>query len=208
MLEFHPQVDKSHYFTRAYNHKSRWVHYWYQISLVLDMKVKNILEIGPGAGVVTNFLRNAGLKVITLDIDKELNPDVIATVLKMPFKDNEFELVLAAEVLEHLPFEEFSKALLEIKRVTKKYVLISLPDRRHILLYFGLKIPFLKEKNVFIKIPSFKRHVFDGQHYWEIGKKGYSLKKIKKIILKTGFKILKDFVPFDAPLNHYFILEK
>lgn len=209
MNEFQPQVPKSHYFTRAYNHRGRFIHYWYQASLILEKKVKNVLEIGPGAGVVTNFLRSAGIKVTTLDIDKELKPDVVASVLKMPFGDNEFDLVLASEVLEHLPFENLERALLEIKRVAKKEVIITLPEFGHILLYLGIKIPWIPFKNIFIKTSfPLKKHVFDGQHYWEIGKQGYSLQRIKDVISRAGFKIVKDFVPFDASSTHYFILEK
>jgi len=208
MKKFTPQVPKSHYLTLAYNHKGRWIHYWQQINLVLKSGAKTILEIGPGIGIVTKFLREAGFKVTTLDIDPKLKPDIVASVLNMPFKDDEFDLVLAAEVLEHLPFEEFKKALLGIRRVTKKNAIISLPDKRRTLLKFALKIPFFEERNFILRISTFKEHQFDGQHYWEIGKKGFSGSKIKKEIEKAGFKIVRDFAPWDNPRNHYFILEK
>ena len=208
MNKFPIQVTKDHYFTPAYNHKSRWIHYWQQINLVLKSRAKNILEVGPGIGIVTKFLREAGFKITTIDIDPELKPDVVASVLNLPFRDNEFDLVLAAEVLEHLPFEDFRKALLELERVTKKDIIISLPDHRRTLFKISFKIPFLEEKNFIFRIPTFKKHQFDGQHYWEIGKKSFSLSKIKAEIKDTGLKIIKNFAPQDNPLNHYFIVEK
>lgn len=46
-------------------------------------------------------------------------------VYKLSFKDNSFDLVTCLEVLEHL--DDYEKALLEIKRVAKKYVILSVP---------------------------------------------------------------------------------
>ena len=86
--------------------------------------------------------------------------------------------------------------------------MISLPDKRRILLHVLLKIPFINYINIFIRIPLFKKHVFDGQHYWEIGKKGYSVARVKEAIGESRLKIVDSFVHFDAPSNHYFILEK
>lgn len=208
MPKFSIQVKRNHYFTPAYNHKARWIHYWQQGRLILDSGVGAVLEIGPGGGVVTEFLRNAGLKITTIDIDSNLKPDVVGSVLNMPFKDNEFDLILAAEILEHLPFKNFQKALSEIKRVTKKNAIISLPDHRHTLFKISFKIPFLEQKNFILRISQFKKHQFDGQHYWEIGKKGFSVSKIKKEIKRSGLKIISNFAPWDNPQNHYFILEK
>lgn len=204
----HIQVNKSHYFDEKYNSKARWVSFFYQIEILQDLKAKNILEIGPGNGLVTYVLRDRGAAVTTVDIDPELKPDVVASVDKLPFADNSFDTVCAFEMLEHMPFEHFVKNLQEMSRVSRKHIIISLPDRRRILLNLVLKIPFIKYKNIFIKMPSFKRHVFDGQHYWEIGKSGYSVSVIKERIKKSGLKILNDFVRFDAPGSHYFILEK
>lgn len=208
MAKFSPQVSKNHYLTLAYNHKGRWLHYWRQINLVLKSEAKNVLEIGPGIGIVTKFLKEVGLKVTTVDIDPELKPDEIASVLNLPFRDNEFDLVLAAEVLEHLPFEDFQKALFEIKRVTKKDAIISLPDSRRVLFNIFFTFYLMKPKSFLIRMPTLKRHQFDGQHYWEIGKLGFSCSKIKQEIKGVGFKIIKNFAPRDNPYNHYFILEK
>lgn len=202
------QVNKEHYFNDTYNHKARWLSFFYQIKTLRKIKAVNILEIGPGNGWVTRILRDMGVQVTTVDIDKELRPDFVAGVDKLPFADNAFDAVGAFEVLEHMPFEDFVSSLKEMSRVSSKYVVISLPDHRRILFHLLLKIPFINYKNIFIKIPSFKKHVFDGQHYWEIGKSGYSVSVIKKAIEKSGLKIVDSFVPSDAPSNHYFVLGK
>lgn len=190
---------------KDYDHKARWMSYYYQINETKKLKPENILEIGMGNGTVTDYLRKR-YKITTLDVEKELNPDVLADVRKMPFKDKEFDVALCCEVLEHLPFEEFSKALGEIKRVAKN-VIISLPDHRRTILNLSVKIPFLKKFGIFIKIPSFQTHKFDGHHYWEIGKKGFPPKRIIDEIKKSGLEVKKHFVPSNAPVNHYFVLK-
>lgn len=202
------QVNREHYFNAKYNHKARWLSFFYQIKTLQKIKAENILEIGPGNGWVTYILRDMGARVTTVDIDKELEPDFVAGVDHLPFADNTFDAVCAFEVLEHMAFEDFVSNLKEMSRVSSRYVVISLPDHRRILFHLLLKIPFINYKNFFVKIHSFKKHIFDGQHYWEIGKRGYSVSSVKEAIEKAELKIVDSFVPFDAPSNHYFVLEK
>jgi len=189
-----------------YDFKDRWISYWQQIKEVLDLKPKEVLEIGIGNKTVANYLKNQGIEVKTLDINKKLEPDIVASVLNIPLKDNSFDVVLCAEVLEHLPFKQFEKGLSELKRVTNKYLVLSLPHFGHSI-KFSFKIPLIKEKKFALRVPFPIRHKFNGQHYWEIGKKGYPLLKIKQII-KKYFKIKKDFIPFENQYHHFFILAK
>jgi len=200
------QVGKSSYEFKAYCQQERWVSYWHQISEILSRNPANILHIGVGDCVVPNYLKNnAKISCVTLDVARDLNPDVLASIEELPFNKESFDLVCAFEVLEHLPFEKFAVALDELKRVSKRNVIISLP-------HFGppvkflLKIPFLPELRFSVKIPFYTEHKFNGQHYWEIGKKGYSLLKIKSI-LSERFKMINDFVPFENQYHHFFILE-
>lgn len=123
-------------------------------------------------------------------------------------EDNSFDLVCAFEVLEHLPFSNFENCLLELKRVSKKYIILSLPHwGRHFS--FILRIPFFKKIKFQFKFSFFPiKHNFNGQHYWEIGKKGYNLSKIKNEIEKSGMNILRDYVCFESPYHHFFVLKK
>lgn len=201
------QPLKEFYFSKKYISKKRWLSYWYQIKEVLDLAPRSVLEIGVGNKIVSDFIRTQSIDIKTLDINPELKPDFVGSVLEIPFKSNQFDVVLCAEVLEHLPLEEFKKALKEIKRVSGKYVVLSLPHWG-ISLYLGIKLPLLKKLEIFLKCPFYKKHKFIGEHYWEIGKRGYSLRKIKGLIGQVGFKILKDYLVFDVPYHHYFILSK
>ncbi len=199
------QVDKSHYDFNKYSHISRWVSYFNQLKEIFNLKPNSVLEIGVGDRVIGNYINsNTNIKYVSVDIDGELMPDVVGDIKNLSFEDNSFDVVCAFEVLEHIPFDQFEICLLEMKRVSKKNVLISLPHfGPPVQFYF--KIPFIKKISFSFKIPFYKKHVFNGEHYWEIGKKGFSLKKIIDIFSKH-FVVERHFVPFESQYHHFFIL--
>lgn len=204
------QVDKNSYNFDKYCDFDRWSSYWYQIKEVLACSPKTVLEIGVGNKVLADYLKNnTGIIYKSLDVAEDLKPDFIASVNDLSIvKENSFDTVCAFEVLEHLPFDKFEKCLLELKRVSKKDVIISLPHwGRHFS--FEFRLPFFKKIKKQYKFNGFSiEHKFDGQHYWEIGKRSYSLRKVKSIIEKSGLKIKKDYICFNSPYHHFFILGK
>jgi len=199
--------DLKKYSFARYNYIERWLSYWHQIDEIDRLKPSQTLEIGPGNNFINDYLRRLGYNVKTLDINQANRPDVIGSVLELPFADNSFDLILCAEVLEHLPFSEFEKALGELRRVSKKYVILSLP-RWGWLFYIKLKLPFLNYLKLYFKLSGIKKHKSGGEHFWEVGKIGYPLKKIKNLIKEKKFKIIKDYLDPDSPYHHFFILEK
>lgn len=203
------QVHDEHYYDfLTYVNKNRFISCYYQLRYIYDINPKNILEIGVGCDLLKKFLRDA-ISYKTLDCNKLLKPDIVGDVLKLPLKDNTFGLVVCFQTLEHLPFSEFERALKEIARVSRKDVLISLPYSSTSL-YLEAKLPFLKDKilRLGVRIPHFfRKHSFDGQHYWEVGKKGYSIKTIKKSLEKF-FNVKEAFNPTDNTYHLFFRLEK
>ena len=197
------------YYDFTYESLPRWSSYWYQIHEVLSKKPKKVLEIGVGNKVVSNYLKESGLRIDTLDIDKDLEPDIVASATKIPLPDNSYDVVLAAEILEHLPFSDFSKALSEIYRVSSDCAVISLPHWGRVVAAM-LKIPILPWLRFLWKIPGIKKHEEKdiSGHYWEIGKRGYPERLIKNKIKKSGFKIKKDYVIMEYPYHHFFILNR
>jgi len=202
-------MDISHYNFNNYLKMERWSSYWHQINAILSLKPKSVLEIGKGDGVTGYYLKNvANLDYKSLDMDSNLRPDIIGNIENMELADDSYDLVCAFEVLEHLPFDKFSAVLSGMKRVAKEYVVISLPYwGRHFSL--ELRSPYLKKLSWNFKAGfMLKKHEFNGQHYWEIGKKGFSINKIKKEIEKSGLKIIKYYNLFESPYHELFILGK
>jgi len=108
------------------------------IKIILKpLDYNSLLDIGCGEGYITNEL--AALKkcrITGIDLGEEplkkarnqyKNIEFIkCSACELPFKDSSFDLISALEILEHLDNPE--KALKEIKRVAKKWVIISVPN--------------------------------------------------------------------------------
>ena len=207
--KYSSQVLKNHYFNMKYDTKSRWISYWHQIEEVVKCKPKNVLEIGVGNKTVSDYLKKIGIGVTTCDFDEKLNPDIVADIRSLPFKENSFDMVLCAEVLEHIPYRNFSKALKEIYRVTSSSAVITLPHFSLTYFYLGLKlIPYLPKKEVSLVVDYPFKHKFEGEHYWEIGKKGFAPQSVESTILKSGFVIKRTFYPKENPRHQFFVLRK
>jgi len=201
------QVSKESYSAGKYAKLDRFSSYFYQVDALLKTNPKSILEIGVGDGVVSEYIKRAtDIAYTTADFAEDLKPDVVADVRKLPFENNSFDMVCAFEVLEHLPFEDFEKAVSELARVAKNFVAISLPHFNHPV-KFSLKVPLIPEIKVLLQIPHPKRHEFDGQHYWEIGKGGFPASRIRSVLRKFG-TVEREFVPFESPAHHFFIVRK
>lgn len=210
------QVKKEHYFKKKYNTLNRFISYFYQIDLISSLvtpQESKVLEVGIGNAFVSDYLKKIGYNITTCDFDERLKPDIVADVRNLTLDENSFNVVTAFEVLEHVPFEDFDKALKELKRTSSKFVVISLPYRSTSI-EFILKIPLIrtlfKEDFLvfFLRFPWFFRgFASSGQHYWEIDGYKYRLGKVLKI-LKNNFKSVKKIRPVLDSYRLFFILEK
>ncbi len=199
-------ISQKKYNFNQYVYFERWASYWHQLKEVLSFAPRNVLVIGQGDGLVADFLRKEGIEAKTLDSDADLSPDILASVEQMPLENNSFDLILCAEVLEHLPFSKFEACLIEIKRVVGEKVILSLP-------HFGpplklsFKIPLFREVKLAVKLPVASKNQASKEHQWEIGRRGYPASKIRKII-KNHFKIEREYVPFENQYHHFYRLKK
>ncbi|MCK5459732.1 class I SAM-dependent methyltransferase [Candidatus Parcubacteria bacterium] len=107
------------------------------VKIIQELNIDNMLDAGCGEGfIMHNTLRKIPkIKIDGFDISEQAleNAKKILpnnnffqgdiTDIKLP--DNAYDLAVALEILEHLKNPE--AALKELKRVTKKYCLISVP---------------------------------------------------------------------------------
>ena len=102
---------------------------------ILDKLRKNVterdsvLDVGCGDKRLSYNLRHAK-KVITLDAFEKYNPDIIHNLnyLPLPIKDNEYDITLFIDVIEHLEKEQGKQVLEELKRITKKKIFLFTPQ--------------------------------------------------------------------------------
>jgi ubiquinone/menaquinone biosynthesis C-methylase UbiE len=203
------EIEPRLYDRGSYNNKARWISYYYQYRIVYEYKFTSVLDVGAGNAIATRAIKEMiGVEdVKTADINHYLNPDYVASVEHLPVPDKSFDAVTAYEILEHLPFEKFISNLQELQRVAKRYVVIGLPDQRKTLFALQVKLPFMRWREITIRIPRFSSIPDSTHHHFEIGLKGYPLKKIINAIDESGLTLVKHFTTLDGPTSHYFIMK-
>ena len=103
-------------------------------SMVGSVDAKTVLDAGCGEGFVLSRLSEKHLVGVdisrgALSVARQNSPGAslaCGDVYQMPFKFQNFDLVMAMEVLEHL--REPEKAIAEISRLSKRYCLFSVPN--------------------------------------------------------------------------------
>lgn len=162
-----------------------FINAYYQVRDCLAYQPKTVLVVGLGVGLEPVLFRERfGLAVTTLDIDPEFGPDEVGSVHDLSrFGDQQFDVLLASHVLEHLPFSLFGTCLSEIARVAAHAVIYLPLAGRHL----GLKLTHRQRQQEWdwlTTVPPFRRisgevmELQAGQHYWEIGYRGFSKGRI------------------------------
>lgn len=112
-----------------------------------------ILDVGCGEGFTLDKLKRMQIgrclegidfSSDSLEIAKKIFPDLRfaeGNIYNLPYEDRSFDLVICTEVLEHL--ENPKMALREMKRVSKDYLLVSVPHEPWFML-----ANFLRGKNI------------------------------------------------------------
>ena len=147
-------------------------------------KDAKVLEAGCGSGDTLSSFKDQ--ETYGLDMSKNAlqlakkncNHTVLGNIMKIPFKDNTFDLVYNSGVLEHFKEPYNLKATKEMARVAKKggYVIIILPNK-YCFWYRLYKMLTIK---------------LTGK--WEFGyEEEYSHKRLKDLARRAGLQIIKSF---------------
>lgn len=94
--------------------------------------VRSILDVGCGNGLVTNQLLDLCPRVVGCDRAQEplsqLKCEAVhAEAADLPFDDASYDLVISAEMVEHIPTEVRPKVLAEMARVSRRWIILALP---------------------------------------------------------------------------------
>lgn len=204
------QVDADHY-SGDYISSKRMASIGEQYERVMKCAPTSVLEVGVGAGILKFLFARNDVYYQSVDIDPALNPSHIGSVLDLPLEDDSFDVVCCFQVLEHLPFSDFKRALSELCRVSSKHVILSLPEPTP-WFSFGWLFVSPREINAIWSICSLPRchRSVDGQHKWEIGRIGTPLKLVRKTMqdVNPSWDLVSDKRFFLNPYHHFFHIIK
>ncbi len=89
-----------------------------------------VLEVGSGSKGVTRFFKH---HVTGIDVEfqkhknKYLKEILIPPNKKYTFKNNEFDVVVSVDTIEHIPRKYRKKTLKEMLRVSKRFIMLTCP---------------------------------------------------------------------------------
>ena len=123
---------------RRYYDRAKWgTEEAYQVEVCRDIMdllpsdASSILDLGCGDGFITNQLPLScfvmGVEISLVAVQRLTHPACLAPIAQLPLVDRAFDLVMANDVLEHIPHDEFSDALQELQRVASRYIIITVP---------------------------------------------------------------------------------
>ena len=98
------------------------------------LKYQSILDVGCGWGEALGWLLAEGRKAIGVDVSTTAVEDArdrglsvrVASILSLPFDENEFDVTFSSDVIEHLTPEDVDEGITEMIRVAKKYVVLQI----------------------------------------------------------------------------------
>jgi ubiquinone/menaquinone biosynthesis C-methylase UbiE len=152
------------------------------IKQVEPLKPKTVLDVGCGEGFtlkelydhrIGDKLEGVDFLDTAIEIGKKIHPQLYlkqGNIYDLPYKTNSFDVVLCTEVLEHL--KEPEKALKELKRVSKKYCILSVPNEP--LFMLG---NFMRGKN----LSRFGNDIEHIQHWTGLGIKSFVAKEFEVV---------------------------
>lgn len=159
------------------------------IAVVKPLQPQSILDVGAGEGFTLARLKKEkiGKKLEGIEymdeaiaMGKKLHPDILVKkgdIYKLPYEDKIFDLVICTEVLEHL--ENPQKGLKELIRVSKKYILVTVPNEP----WFTLQ-RFLRGKNI-LRLGAHPEHI----QWW-------TSKGFETFVLREKVSIIAKKYPF------------
>jgi len=183
------KIRRSEYKKRGDYHKKLDPHWSYyptylaKKKFVLDIlerepKNSKILDMGCGEGVFIEELVSRGFKNVE-GIDLNYSSKLVkrGDILNTSFPENQFDIILFLDVIEHLSFIDQERALAEIRRILKDdgKLIISIPNLAH----FYSRISFLLTGSL-KRTANIRKHPGDRP-----------IKEYLKLLEAAGFQIKK-----------------
>lgn len=181
-----------------------WALYWHQINCVMNIsritKSDSIFEVGKGSGHTSNYLKDKGYSVKTIDIDENKRPDIVLDITtdEVPYAD----AFIAFEIMEHIPYNKAEKLVQALSDKGTKVLIFSLPYA--FKSYLWLEGFILKFGAFSSNIGKKRKKIISKHHHWELGIDGHNVKTVKALLKNNNFKIVSDYKYRN---HHFFVTE-
>lgn len=193
---------------------------------VIDKKAHSILDLACGRGLPMRKIRSR-MKIkyaVGVDLFKpylkecqslKLHDKYVCTdVRKLPFKEKSFDVVLALQVLEHIPKKDSWRVLERLEKIARKQVIVSMPigksfhlavDGNKLQLHQSAFFPEELEQRGYKTIKAGRKELVDEKE-GVINRFEYNF--IKMILY--GINLMLDAVTllFQSCANYYFVAYK
>lgn len=199
-----------------------WESIFWQCSIPIELgDVDSVIDFGSGRNLTKAILGHYGIQCTTVDVMGTYGPDLVAPIT-LGLELLPADLVCSFQCLEHNPYEVLTELMSTLTSYAKKYVLISLPyDGGYVSWRFALRIPFLNiRKKLAFQICGLGGRAIDiskldqtknpyQHHYWEVGRRGYSVKKVVGDVERaTALKLLRRIQNSNYPHHIFLLFEK
>ncbi len=142
--------------------------------IINSLKGKTILEVGCGKAFLSNKIEKLNYSVTAVDIYiddliKNKYPKIFFkndNIENLSFSDNSFDTVICTHTLEHV--QNIHKSIKELKRVTKKRLIVVIPKQRPYKYTFDLHLHFFPYKHSFLQIIKPKKITIFARSWEEI----------------------------------------
>ncbi|HEY5531323.1 MAG TPA: class I SAM-dependent methyltransferase, partial [Candidatus Anoxymicrobiaceae bacterium] len=99
------------------------------IASLIPEDSNSVLEVGCGDGLIINMVTGTGRETMGLDLSESglkgvRGPATLGSVSELPFEDESWDAVIASEVIEHIPEEDYRQSLREISRVSRSCIIV------------------------------------------------------------------------------------
>lgn len=177
-----------------------WYRYFFLVRAVLDARVREVLEVGGGSGILKACLGSIVERYVVLDVNAALGPDIVADIREpVDGLRGRFDCVIAADVLEHVGFDDVPRSVGHLHSYLRPggVGLVTIPHRRsHFLFMTPTQVPHvLTVPTGYLSLGAFYRRFIarriwiDPNHRWEIGDGTVQRRHVEAIFREAGFQV-------------------
>lgn len=128
--EYWQSSEESFLERQIQNYKAKWGYLRLLNAIPECTKTGKVLEVGAGKAWISRLLRRTGWHTTAIDSDADIVKNnsqhvdryIVGDMLKIPFDDKSFDLVISCGLVEHFTEDIVDKIIAEMRRVGRSVV--------------------------------------------------------------------------------------